>query len=273
MFKRKSAALVLGFLLIILIFGVGKGHAASANISKSYYSDASVQSGSIVSLVPQKSGYVTPANINNSKNLFGVAVTSNESLLAIDPSSSKVQVAINGDVNVLVSNLNGDIKVGQEISVSPFDGIGMAEANTYRESGIAQTSINNTTPGSYEEQVKDKSGKMHNLNVGLVRMTIIIGSSSSTGLGGSQPNFLQKLIKDIFGKTIPTIRIILSIIVAFVALVSLVTLIYASVHGSIIAVGRNPLAKAAIFRTLSGVMIMAFITVSIATVTIYYLLK
>jgi len=62
-------------------------------------------------------------------------------------------------------------------------------------------------------------------------------------------------------------------VVGLVALLSLVTLVYASIYGSIVSVGRNPLAKNAIFRTLGSVMVMAIITVTVACVTIYYLLR
>jgi hypothetical protein len=269
---RHLRLLVTGTGIILGIFSLGPANAASANISHSYNGSGNIPNGSIVSLDPSHSGYVELANTSNNSRLIGVALNSKDSLLAVNPTSGTVQVAINGTVNTLVSTVNGNIKVGDQISASPFSGIGMLTTPGMHFIGIAQTNFTNTSPQATVEQVKDKTGVVHKIDVGYIRLSIAIGSNSTSG-AGSNADALQRLIKSLTGQTISVIRIILSIMVACITLVSLVTIIYASIYGSIISIGRNPLAQHAVFRTLTSVMIMALLTITIASVTIYYLLK
>jgi hypothetical protein len=260
-----------GFLAMVIVSSPAQ--AASANLSRSYHSSTGIPNGSIVSLDSKQQGYIVLADSTNGSKLLGVAVANQDSLLAVDPTNATVQVAISGTANTLVSTVNGDIKVGDQISVSPFGGIGMESLPGNRVIGVAQSTFNSKTSGSSTEKVKDTTGKEHRIQIGYLRLAIGIGTGAGTGGGGNQANFLQRLIKALTGHTISTIRIVLSLVVGLVALISLVTLVYASIYGSIVSVGRNPLAKSAIFRTLSSVMIMAFITVGVACVTIYYLLR
>jgi hypothetical protein len=149
----------------------------------------------------------------------------------------------------------------------------MKETSGYRVVGVAETPFNAHSPSAAQENVTDITGKSHNINVGYVVMTVDIGSGAGTGAGGNQPNLLQKLVKDITGHTISTARIVISLIVSIVALLTLVTMIYASIHGSIISMGRNPLAKSAIYKSLSVVFVMSLITVGVACSVVYFLLK
>jgi hypothetical protein len=262
-----------GVVSTLISLGIAPVWASSANLSHSYKATGTIPNGSIVSLDPQHTGYVELANVNNGSRVLGVALPSSQSLLAIDPDTAPVQVAINGDVNTLVSTLNGNIKVGNQISVSPFAGVGMASMPGTHVVGIAQTAFSNTSQGATIESVKDKTGQTRQIEVGYIRLAIAVGTASNSGTGSTpQLNFLQKLIKSLTGRSISLIRIVLSILVTLISLVSLITLIYASVYGSIVSIGRNPLAQHAVFRTLTSVMIMAVLTIAIASVTIFYLL-
>ena len=273
MHKLRWLRLVITSSPLLLMLSVPAVSAASANISRSYHAASPIPNGSLVSLDQARQGYVQLADTTNAKQLLGVALPSNDSLLAIDPSNATVQVAISGTVSTLVSTANGNIKVGDQVAASPFGGIGMAAEPGSHLVGIAQTAFNAQTNGATDETVKDTAGKEHQIKIGLIRLSIAVGTGASTSGGGNQANFLQRLIKSLTGKTIPTVRIVLSLVVSVVALISLVTLVYASIYGSIVSVGRNPLAKTAIFRTLTSVMIMAIITVAVACVTIYFLLR
>jgi hypothetical protein len=257
----------------LISLSMASAAASSSNLSHSYQSTLPIPDGSIVSVDPKQAGSVQLANIQNGTRLLGVALASQDSLLAVNSGAAPVQVALNGTVNTLVSTLNGDIRVGDQVSVSPFGGIGMESTPGAHVVGVAQTSFTHDSNGATTESVKDKSGKTRQIMLGYVRLSIAIGTAGNGGTGGGQNlNFLQKLIKSLTGHTISTIRILLSIVVTVISLVSLVTLIYASVYGSIISIGRNPLAQHAVFRTLTSVMIMAILTIAIASVTIFYLL-
>jgi hypothetical protein len=252
--------------------GLAPAGASSANISHSYRSTASITNGSLVSLDPSRSDYVEPANTNNGSRLLGVAVAKDDSLLAVDPTDGQVQVATSGNATVIVSNLNGSINVGDQIAVSPFNGLGMKAGVGSRIIGLAQTAFNSSSSGATSQTVTDKDGKTASVQIGYVRISIAIGTSS-TSASGAQLNAVQRLAKSLTGHVVSTPRVIVSLVVAIVALIALITLIYASIYGSIISIGRNPLAKYAVFRTLGSVLAMAGLTALIAGLTIFFLLR
>jgi hypothetical protein len=261
-----------GLLGVLIITGMTPTGASSANISHSYHASGAVNNGDLVSLDRQHSDYVQLADTTSGPRLLGVIVAANDSLLAVNPTEGNVQVATSGNVTTLVSTLNGDINVGDQIAVSPFKGLGMKAQSGSYVVGLAQTGFNARSQGATSESVTDKSGKTTRVAVGYVGLNIAIGLDNTSG-GQNQLSSLQKLAKSLTGHTVSTIRIVISIMVAVVALIALITLVYASIYGSIISIGRNPLAKYAIFRTLGSVMGMAVLTAGLAAITIFLLLR
>jgi hypothetical protein len=271
--RRGGARLLLvGFTDILIMLSLTPAGAASANLSRSYIATGPITNGSLVSLDPHHSDQVELANSDNGSRLLGVVLPSDESLIAIDAAAGKVQVATSGTVNVLVSTLGGSIEVGDEVGVSPFSGIGMKAGPGLRIAGLAQTDFNQNSAGAANRTVTDKEGKKNRLTIGYVRLSIAIASSNSSS-SGEQLNSLQRFVQSVTGRTVPTIRIALSIIVALTALLVLVTLTYAAIYGSIVSIGRNPLAKYAVFRTLGAVIGMGLLTAAVASVSIFFLLR
>ncbi len=246
--------------------------ATSANISRSYHANTNIVNGSIVSLQANKTDFIEPSNSVNGSKLLGVVTANNGSILAIDQGSTTTQVAISGTVNTLVSTLDGAIAVGDQIAVSPFNGVGMKAKSGSHVIGIAQTAFNANSRGATEQEIPDNTGKKHSLAVGYISLNIGIGTGSESA-SGMKLNALQKLALSITGHTVSTIRIIFSLIVAVAATIILCTLVYAAIYSSIISIGRNPLAKYAVFRTLGSVMVMTLSTAVIASLIIYFLLN
>jgi hypothetical protein len=272
----RKTAVIFSFLLISLILLMSHPKqvaATSTTISKAYQANGVITDGSLVTLDPKAGSVIDEANTVNGSRLLGVAVANNSSLLAVDASDSTVQVAISGTANALVSNINGNIKVGNQVSVSPFNGIGVKSVNGAKVIGLAETSFTDSTNGATKLMVKDKQGKTEDIWVGFVKVEISIGNGSDAAAsGGANVNSLQKLIKGFTGKTIPTLRIVTSLGIAMVALLSLVTLIYASIFGSIISIGRNPLAKHAIAHALTVIIGLIGLIVGVAVGAMYLLL-
>lgn len=266
-FKFRPIAATLVFLLLA-ISGIAPAAAFSANISHSYGAIGTLPNGSIVSLDANKSNFVEAANTDNGTRLLGVVVPSDDSLLAVDPSDVLSQVATSGQANALVSTLNGNIKVGDLVAVSPFNGIGMKSEAGAHVIGLAQTAFDGSSGAS--QTVKGKNGKTTDIKIGLVRVNIAVGTDNSSNT--AQLSGLQRFGKALTGHTVSTLRLVVSLIIALVAFVSLAVLIYASIYGSIISIGRNPLAKYAIFRTLGSVLGMAALTAIVASATIFLIL-
>jgi hypothetical protein len=255
----------------LVVLGLAPVGASSANISHSFNSTDEVRIGSLVSLDSKQSDYVSLANSSNASKLLGVAVASNDSLLAVDAEEGKVQIATSGVANALASTLNGNIAVGDQIAVSPFDGVGMKASAGSKILGLAQTALNAGTDGVTTQSVTDKHGKTRQIIVGYVRINIGIGTATQ-GVDANL-NSLQRLVRSITGHTVSAARAFISLAVAIVASLALITLIYASIYGSIVSIGRNPLAKYAVFRSLTSVLIMAVLTAGVASLTIFFLLR
>lgn len=270
--SRHFRLLLSGLSGALILLGLAPAGASSANISHSYQSTGKISSGSIVSLDPKHGDFVETSDVTNGERLLGIVVASNDSLLAVDETAGLVQVATSGSAKTLVSTLNGDIKLGDQIAVSPFAGVGMKAGNGSRIIGLAQSTFSSGSEGANQQEVTDKSGAKKQVYVGYVSANIAIGVNNS---GTRQDNLsaLQKLGRSITGHTVSTTRVLISLAVAIVALMSLVTLAYASIYGGIISVGRNPLAKYAVFRTVSVVLVMVVVTAAIAGGTIFFLLR
>lgn len=274
MFRPRDFVTALGVIVAILsgfsLFSLAPASAASANISRSYQASVNIPNGSIVSLDPKRPDFVQPANTVNANRLLGVALPETDSLIAINVQARTVQVATSGNVSTLVNTLNGDINVGDRVAVSPFNGVGMKAYAGTKVIGVAQSALSASSEGSASVQVTDKNGKLTKVRVGYIRLNI---ASGATLQDEERLNSLQKLAKAVTGHRTSTLKIVISLIIFIVASLSLVTFIYASIYGSIISIGRNPLAKYAVFRSLGYVMGMSVLMSVVAGLTIFFLLR
>lgn len=267
----RSGVVLGGFVSVIAVFGLALAGASAANISHSYRAKQPITNGSIVSLLPKQTDSVEPANIDNDARLLGVALASKDSLLAVDANQGDVQVATSGNVNVLVSTINGAIAVGDKVAVSPLNGLGMKTTSGARIIGLAQSAFNESSEGASVQTVSNKNNQKKQVSVGYVNLIIAIQTDTSSKTS-DQGSGLQKLGVSITGHSVSTLRVVLAIAVAVIAVIALVTLIYAAIYGSIISIGRNPLAKNTVLRTLTSVIVLAVITAVVAGVTIFWLL-
>jgi hypothetical protein len=269
---RVRSTLYASLFAFVVLLSLSPASASSANLSRSYASDSKIKDGSLVTLDDKQTDFVVAADTDNGSRLVGVAVSQKDSLLAVDPTDGAVQVATSGNANALVSTLNGDIKIGDQVGVSPFSGVGMYAEPGTRIIGVAQTEFSKDTKGATEKEVTGKDGKTTKIYVGYVRVTIAIGNADAND-DNAHMTKLQKIVKSVTGREISTARILVAMIIAAIAILSLIVLIYSAIYGSIISIGRNPLAKIAVFRTLGSVMAMVMLIAVLATVTIFFLLR
>lgn len=269
MIYRYTTKLLTASVLLLLLLVV-PATAYASTISRSYTIEGGPTKGNLVSLDITKPGTGHLATIANSSDLLGIVVGRGDSLLAIDPSDSTAQVAIEGTAPVLVSTINGDISKGDLISVSPLSGLGMKAQPGLPVIGSAQAAFTSQSSAATTQQITDKGGKSRSVKVGFTSVAIKINTSTE---GSTSINSLQKAVKSLTGRVIPTVRIIISLVIVTITLVTLVMLIYASIFGSIISIGRNPLAKSAILRTLRSVLALSALLAAMTAVALLLLLS
>lgn len=243
---------------------------AAGAISRSYRIQGQSQPGDLVSLDTGRSDYGQLANTTNSTGLLGVVIRDGASLLAIDPSNSTVQVAINGTVPVLVSTMGGTIAAGDLVSVSPLNGIGMKAQPGLSVIGVAQARFSSTSSNASRQTVVDRESHNREVSVGLILVDIVINRNTGDkpGAGG-----LQKVVQKLIGHEVSMLRIIIATVVAIITILAISILLYASIFGSIISIGRNPLARQSIFKTLRSVLALALLIAVVAGVIIALLLS
>lgn len=247
---------------------------ASANVSKSFETtDPGIVPGSLVSARTDSRDSVELANTSTGQRLVGVAVSSNQSLLAIDAASNKVQVAISGTADVLVSTLGGDIRTGDQVAVSPISGIGMKAGSAMRSIGVAQGDFTAATPGATTRDIKDKNGLTNRIQIGRVSVAIIIGYASAPQAAQGIIGGVQSFASSLAGHTVTPLQAAVSFVIAIIAIAALVSLIYGAIHGSLISIGRNPLARVSIYRSLAQIVLMALMIMVIAVVIVYLALR
>lgn len=255
------------------IIGTQVSVAAASDLSRSFSSDSTIDAGSLVSLDKQKEGYVVAANTENVDQLIGVAVLSDNSLLAVNSGDNKTQVAISGQATALVSNLNGDINPGDLVAVTPFTGVGAKAVAGNRVVGVAQASFTGSTTGAKKVTVTDLKGKSKEISIGIIPVVISVGTMASNGSLYGVNNGLQGFATNIAGRPVSLVRVAIALVIGLAAIISLIVVVYGTIRNGISAVARNPLAKPAIFDSMAQVMVMVAFIAVVSIVLMYAVLR
>lgn len=241
-------------------------------ISQDYSTPNPLPLGSIVSLEKDSSDRVDASTTSNVDYIIGVVISGDTSPLSLTSAGNNhVQVATTGVVPILVSNINGDVTVGDQITASPIAGVGMKATGNVKVVGIAQSDLassSNTEKQSYT----DKAGKKHEILLGEIQVLVNVAYYFKQPDRTIIPTAIQNVANALAGKTVNTLPIIISMVIFFVTLLVVVTLIYTMIHGSIISVGRNPMSQAAVYRNMIQLSGLVIIILGVAVVAIYLIL-
>lgn len=244
---------------------------ALTTISQGYVTSDQVAQGSIVSLKKNSSDEVNAAATTNVDSILGVVINTNDSLLSLTSGqSSQVQVATSGVVQTLVSDINGSISQGDEITASPVAGVGMKATSDIKVVGIAQSSLDSTN--SSTETYKDKSGSQHTIAVGDIPVLVNVSYFYKLPDKTIIPSAVQNIADALAGKQVNTVPILLSIGVFMVTVIVVVSIVYSMIHSSIISVGRNPMSQAAVYRDVIQLSALVVGILAVAVVLIYMIL-
>lgn len=237
-------------------------------ISQGYSTNTSLPLGSIVSLEKDSSDHVIPAATSNVDNILGVVINDDSSLLSIsNGQENQVQVATSGTVPVLVSDINGDISRGDQVTASPINGVGMKATGNVRVVGIAQSDLKGN-----KQSYKDSDGKEHSVVIGQVPLLVNVAYFFKEPEKTVVPTALQNVANALAGKTVETLPILISAAIFIVTLIVVVSIIYSMIHSSIISVGRNPMSQSAIYRDLVQLSALVLVILGVSFGSIYMVL-
>jgi hypothetical protein len=261
---------IIGLTIVAGIF-VGLATAAHAvtSISQSFNSDKQLPVGSLVSLKSGTTDAVVGALPNNVDGLIGVIITTDNSLLSVSNGlKNQVQVATSGTVPVLVSDINGEVKLGDHLTASPIDGIGMRATGNVRIVGIAQSDVSSATKQTY----KDKGGQEHSVMIGQVPALISVAYYFKEPDKTLIPSAIQNLANALAGKTVNTLPILISAGIFVVMLIIVVSIIYSMIRSSIISVGRNPMSQSAVYRNVIQMSALVLVILGVGFSSMYLVL-
>jgi hypothetical protein len=251
----------------------------SSEVTQSYDADPAVQVGMIVKLKDKDPKTVEPLKSENSDKLLGVVVPAKNATIVLTPkqvTKQQVLVTNTGNFEVIVSNQNGPIKVGDYIMVSAVAGVGMKADETSDAQVIGKAagdfSGNANVIGTVE--LKDAIGGKKNVSLGRVSINLAVSHNPLFVKNADYvPAGLSKVAQAVSDKPVSAARIYLGLMILLIAAFVTASVVYSGVRSGMISVGRNPLSKGSIIKSLIQTVIAGLIIFIVGIFAVYLLLK
>lgn len=243
---------------------------AKTSISQSYATTDKLSLGSIVSLKNNTTDQVVAASTYNIDSILGVVINDGSSILSLtNGKENQVQVATGELASVLVSNINGDIASGDQITASPIKGVGMKATNNTKVIGVAQDKPTNSNK---EQFYTDSNGKQQPVVLGEVPILVNVSFFFKEPEKTLIPSALQNIANALAGKQVSTLPIVISAAIFIITLIVVVSIIFTMIRSSIISVGRNPMSQSAIYRDLIQLSALVLAILTVGMIAIYLVL-
>jgi hypothetical protein len=111
------------------------------------------------------------------------------------------------------------------------------------------------------------------LHIGYVSVDITIGKNPLLRTDNSLPGVLSKASNLVAGKVVSPVRVYVSLLILAITAFVSGSLIYGGVKSSLVSIGRNPLSKKTITRSLTQVVIVGLLVFLSGVFGVYLLLK
>jgi hypothetical protein len=229
----------------------------------------------IVRLKEDDTSKVSAVTFEEMDKSIGVVVDANDAPVTLSNEGQKVFVATAGRFSILVSSQNGPINPGDYVTISALSGIGMrAGEKEPIVVGRALDAFNGTDNVVGTTELKDSANATRSINLG--RVTADITVLRNPNLKADEPNvpeILKRAAETIAGKPVDAVRIYLGLIIFTISTVISGTLLYGGIRSGIISIGRNPLSKKSIVRSMLQVILTGLIIFITGVFGVYLLLK
>jgi hypothetical protein len=265
-----TIAFILGSLLLSVI-----APTQGTALAQGYASgDSTLQKGMVVKLrssSSDKQAVVERADYEDADKVFGVVVDLTDSLAAEVPAGSEVYVEQSGRLEAYVSDLNGEVKKGDLLTLSSLSGVLMRSDD--RSVTTVGTALEDF-PGENSQtvEVRDSNGDTQKAEVSLLDVNVDIKPPSPSVVSQNTNNMLARLSNGLVGREINGLRVLAALAIFATLLVIESEIIYGTITTSISAVGRNPLAKSLIGRESFKSVTVGLIVLIVGTVAISVLL-
>jgi hypothetical protein len=198
-------------------------------------------------------------------HMYGVVVDPTDAPFTLDSQNTKTFVATSGSFQVLVSTIAGTIKPGDFVTVSNLSGIAQKATS-------AQTRILGQAVSGFDGTVNVITTN-NSAKIGRILVQINPQNNPLANNAVLVPSFLRKASSAVAGKSVPAIRIYGALAVFIFAAIVAVLVLWSGVRGSLIALGRNPLSRKAIFSGMYKVVFTGIGIFVLGLAGVYLLLR
>ena len=211
------------------------------------------------------------ASQDDGDKIIGVTTTPESELITIASGDQQVYVQITGEVDAFVSDINGAVKNGDLLTLSPILGVLMKSDETSTTIiGIALEDFNESAAET--KTIKDGDSS-RDIKVVKTRLNLDRKAASNQRGGGSSDSSLERLGQSVTGKSdVNEIQVIAALIIFLMVLVAEGAIMYGAVSSSITSLGRNPMARKIILKELVRVVTITFGVLIVGLAAIYGIL-
>lgn len=237
-------------------------------IAKGYRTDDTLlTSGMVVAVEASDSSAskVVRASQDTASKVVGIATPIDDSAVAITSSDADVYVESQGVVWAYVTDINGEVKRGDLLTVSPLRGM-LMRTTTDAGGAIVAIADDNFTSAQAESVTLD-SGK----TAKVAKILINLDQKNVSG-GQAQQSALQKIGRSVTGRTVSDVRVLVAMVIFIIVMIAEAAIIYGGITSAITAIGRNPLAQKYIKKELFQVLGIVFGVLLLGVATIYGIL-
>ncbi len=265
---------LLGWLLpltALLIIGLLSVKVRASDIVQGFHSNNIKTLGMLVAQSPDNQNEVELANQGNTDQLVGVTGAQADGLLTFTSKTDNIYVVVKGEAEVYVSDLNGSIETGDYVVASPLNGVGMAaDDGSNFVVGTALENFDDKTT-TQTASVTDKENTTHQVKVTKLKVDVQPGNITQNNTSQRQV-FVSFLGEAVAGGPVSQLQIVIALILFFILLIVEGSILYGSIYSSVIAIGRNPLARRAVYKDLAQVSGIAVVVLIVGLGAIYLVL-
>ncbi len=261
-----------GIVIVAILAAPSSPVEGAASIAQGFQTnEANISTGALMSLKQGTPNHVELANTERVERLAGIVAT--KSLLELSDGSSTVQVVTSGLTVGLVSDINGEVRVGDHITASPMGGIGMKATENVIAVGSAQGDLKRSE--TTQQVVTNLAGEEQTIHIGAIPIQVNVaafvvdGGTQSYGV----PLFVQGAANIIAGHAVSPVRTIVAIVLLLLVFVTVGVMLRSAIRSSIISIGRNPLSETVVRKSLLEVGLAVTGIAFFGLVTIYLILK
>jgi hypothetical protein len=218
---------------LLFLFIAINSIAHADTIVRGFNAKGTLEPGLIVALSENSSDTVESSAGNNPSKIYGVVIDPSQAPLTVQKKGEQVFVATGGNYPTFVSTENGNIKVGDYISISSINGVG---------------SKADDQPTVLGKAVEDFSGNSRVITtttdgqkIGRINVSIIPGKNPLVKDTVAIPAPLKRFGQAVAGKNISALRIYIALAIFVITAIIALSVLMIGVKSSITAIGRNSL--------------------------------